>query len=62
MSSEEGSGPVGALLFYVLVVHPVCAWILAPKRFRKDRALIYAIIFLATIAVGKMVSHVLEVF
>lgn len=55
--SEAGdsAGALGTLFFYVLFVHPVCAWILAPKRFRKDRAIIYAILFLATIAIGKMV-------
>ncbi len=52
----ESAGALGTLFFYVLFVHPVCAWILAPKRFRKDRAIIYAILFLATIALGKMVS------
>lgn len=56
--SEAGdsAGALGTLFFYVLFVHPACAWILAPKRFRKDRAIIYAILFLATIAIGKMVS------
>lgn len=53
--TAESAGALGTLFFYVLFVHPVCAWILAPKRFRKDRAIIYAILFLATIAIGKMV-------
>lgn len=56
MSDSESAGALGTLFFYVLFVHPVCAWILAPKRFRKDRAIVYAILFLATIAFGKMVS------
>lgn len=56
MSESESAGALGTLFFYVLFVHPVCAWILAPKRFRKDRAIVYAILFLATIAFGKMVS------
>ena len=54
--SSESAGALGTLFFYVLFVHPVCSWILAPKRFRKDRAIVYAILFLATIAFGKMVS------
>eukprot|EP00904_Undaria_pinnatifida_P007847 jgi/Undpi1/4192/HiC_scaffold_16.g07559.m1 len=54
MSESESAGALGTLFFYVLFVHPVCAWILAPKRFRKDRAIVYAILFLATIAFGKM--------
>ena len=56
MSESESAGALGTLFFYVLFVHPVCAWILSPKRFRKDRAIVYAILFLATIAFGKMVS------
>lgn len=55
MSESDSGSALGTLFFYVLFVHPVCAWILAPKRFRKDRALVYAILFLATIALGKMV-------
>lgn len=55
--TAESAGALGTLFFYVLFVHPVCAWILAPKRFRKDRAIIYAILFLATIAIGKMVRR-----
>lgn len=56
MSESESEGALTTLFFYVLFVHPVCAWILAPKRFRKDRAIVYAILFLATIALGKMVG------
>lgn len=56
MSESESAGALGTLFFYVMFVHPVCAWILAPKRFRKDRAIVYAILFLATIAFGKMVG------
>lgn len=52
----DSAGALGTLFFYVLFVHPVCAWILAPKRFRKDRAIVYAILFLAAIALGKLVS------
>lgn len=51
----ESAGALGTLFFYVLFVHPVCAWILAPKRFRKDRAIVYAILFLAAVAIGKLV-------
>lgn len=53
--TAESAGALGTLFFYVMFVHPVCAWILAPKRFPKDRAIVYAIAFLATIAIGKMV-------
>lgn len=56
--SSESTGALGTLFFYVLFVHPVCSWILAPKRFRKDRAIVYAILFLATIAFGKIVSEI----
>ncbi|CAM9862300.1 unnamed protein product [Ectocarpus sp. 6 AP-2014] len=52
--TAESAGALGTLFFYVMFVHPVCAWILAPKRFPKDRAIVYAIAFLATIAIGKM--------
>lgn len=55
--SSDSAGALGTLFFYVLFVHPVCSWILAPKRFRKDRAIVYAILFLATIAFGKIVSE-----
>lgn len=57
MSESDSGSALGTLFFYVLFVHPVCSWILAPKRFRKDRALVYAILFLATIAFGKMVRY-----
>lgn len=57
MSESDSAGALGTLFFYVLFVHPVCAWILAPKRFRKDRAIVYAVMFLATISFGKMVSY-----
>lgn len=55
-SGDESAGALGTLFFYVMFVHPVCSWILAPKRFKKEKGIIYAIIFLATIALGKMVS------
>lgn len=55
--TAESAGALGTLFFYVMFVHPVCAWILAPKRFHKDRAIVYAIAFLATIAIGKMVRE-----
>lgn len=59
-SGDESAGALGTLFFYVMFVHPVCSWILAPKRFKKEKALVYAIIFLATIALGKMVSCVMS--
>lgn len=54
-SGDESAGALGTLFFYVMFVHPVCAWILAPKRFKKEKALAYAIIFLGVVALGKMV-------
>ncbi|CAM9746289.1 unnamed protein product [Pylaiella littoralis] len=56
----ESAGALGTLFFYVLFVHPVCAWILAPKRFRKDRAIVYAILFLAAVAIGKLFMENVE--
>lgn len=56
-SGDESAGALGTLFFYVMFVHPVCAWILAPKRFKKEKALIYAIIFLGVVALGKMVRE-----
>jgi hypothetical protein len=63
MSSESGdaggsagdSDGVVTLLLYIVFVYPTCSWILSPKRkWPRKQAIIYAICFLAAIAVGKL--------
>lgn len=57
MSERESAGASDSVFFYVLFVHPLCAWILAPNRLRKDRATVSAIVLMAIIAFGKMVGN-----
>ena len=47
--SDDLSG-LGSFFFYIFIVHPATAWILRPGRFERKRSIIYAIIFLASLA------------
>lgn len=58
MSDESGSGGddlsgLSGFFFYVFIVHPATAWILKPGRFEKKKSIVYAIGFLALLAVVK---------
>jgi DnaJ domain len=48
------SEDVISLLFYVLLVYPICNWILTPNRFPKKKSIMYAIAFLSFIALSKL--------
>lgn len=44
---------LGSFFFYVFIVHPATAWILRPGRFERKRSILYAIVFLASLAAIK---------
>lgn len=39
--------------FYMLIVHPITAWILRPGRFERKKSIMYAIEFLDCLATVK---------
>ncbi|CAM9863191.1 unnamed protein product [Phaeothamnion confervicola] len=51
MADTDG---LGGLFFYILFVYPLCSWILAPGRFKRERGITYAIGVLAAIAIAKL--------
>lgn len=58
MSSTDASGgdelsALSGFMFYVFIVHPATAWILKPGRFPRQKAIMYAISFLAALAAIK---------
>jgi hypothetical protein len=56
MSEDSGSDDLSGLsgfFFYVVVVHPLTAWILRPGRFERRKSIMYAIAFLAALAAIK---------
>lgn len=50
--NDELSG-LGGFFFYIFIVHPLTAWILRPGRFERKRSIMYAILFLASLALFK---------
>ena len=58
-SSSSDSGLV-SFLFYTFFVYPSCSWILAPGRFPRKTAVMYAVAFLALLASLKTGAEVYE--
>jgi hypothetical protein len=52
-SGSSDSSSLTGFFFYTFFVYPACSWILAPKRFPRKMAILYAIGFLATLAAVK---------
>lgn len=50
----ESSDDIISLFIYVFFVHPVCSWILTPKRYPKKKAICFAVAFLALVASVKV--------
>jgi hypothetical protein len=49
-ASDDDFSGLGGFFFYVIVVHPITAWILRPGRFERKKSIMYAIAFLAALA------------
>jgi hypothetical protein len=49
-TTSDDLGGLGGFFFYIFIVHPITAWILRPGRFERKKSIMYAIIFLASLA------------
>jgi hypothetical protein len=52
-SAGDDLSGLSGFFFYVVVVHPLTAWILRPGRFERRKSIMYAIAFLAALAAIK---------
>jgi len=50
---EDDFSGLTSFFFYVFLVHPATAWILRPGRFERKKSIMYAIMFLASLAAVK---------
>ena len=60
-TSDDMSGLTG-FFFYMFIVHPITAWILKPGRFERQKSIMYAIIFLASLAAIKTGTFLVPFF
>lgn len=51
--AEDDFSGLTSFFFYVFLVHPATAWILRPGRFERKKSIMYAILFLASLAAFK---------
>ena len=56
-AAEDDFSGLTSFFFYVFLVHPATAWILKPGRFERKKSIMYAILFLASLAAFKTGTH-----